>query len=76
MYSDSFTVYLWLFALMAELACMLWCLKGFGFVTFAHGCDADLVLQRLDGTVIEGRKIEVKTVALCYCCQTDVAEAV
>ena len=34
--------------------------KGFGFVTFAHSCDADLVLQRLNGTVIEGRKIEVR----------------
>jgi len=33
--------------------------KGFGFVTFAHGTDADVVLQRLNGTVIEGRKIEV-----------------
>jgi len=33
--------------------------KGFGFVTFAHSAVADLVLRRLNGTVIEGRKIEV-----------------
>jgi len=37
-------------------------LQGFGFVTFAHSCDADVVLRRLNGTVIEGRKIEV-----CHC---------
>jgi len=34
-------------------------MKGFGFVTFAHSRDADVVLRRLNGTVIDGRKIEV-----------------
>ncbi|XP_047348604.1 RNA binding protein fox-1 homolog 2 isoform X8 [Vespa velutina] len=32
---------------------------GFGFVTFANSADADRARERLHGTVVEGRKIEV-----------------
>ena len=33
--------------------------KGFGFVTFASSDDADKAREQLNGTVVEGRKIEV-----------------
>ncbi|XP_061829799.1 RNA binding protein fox-1 homolog 1 isoform X4 [Nerophis lumbriciformis] len=33
--------------------------KGFGFVTFEHIMDADRAREKLHGTVVEGRKIEV-----------------
>ncbi|XP_046583186.1 RNA binding protein fox-1 homolog 1-like isoform X2 [Haliotis rubra] len=33
--------------------------KGFGFVTFANSSDADRAREKLNGTVVEGRKIEV-----------------
>ncbi|XP_071517974.1 uncharacterized protein [Panulirus ornatus] len=33
--------------------------KGFGFVTFASAADADRARESLNGTVVEGRKIEV-----------------
>ncbi|KAG8192258.1 hypothetical protein JTE90_014114 [Oedothorax gibbosus] len=33
--------------------------KGFGFVTFANSLDADRARDHLNGTVVEGRKIEV-----------------
>uniref|UniRef100_A0A1I8H388 RRM domain-containing protein n=1 Tax=Macrostomum lignano TaxID=282301 RepID=A0A1I8H388_9PLAT len=33
--------------------------KGFGFVTFANNSDADRARESLNGTVVEGRKIEV-----------------
>ncbi|XP_063327123.1 RNA binding protein fox-1 homolog 1 isoform X4 [Pelmatolapia mariae] len=33
--------------------------KGFGFVTFEHSVDADRAKEKLHGTVVEGRKIEV-----------------
>lgn len=33
--------------------------KGFGFVTFASASDADRAREALNGTVVEGRKIEV-----------------
>ncbi|XP_023237719.1 RNA binding protein fox-1 homolog 1-like isoform X2 [Centruroides vittatus] len=33
--------------------------KGFGFVTFANSVDADRAREQLNGTVVEGRKIEV-----------------
>ncbi|XP_022245770.1 RNA binding protein fox-1 homolog 3-like [Limulus polyphemus] len=33
--------------------------KGFGFVTFASSADADRAREQLNGTVVEGRKIEV-----------------
>nr|XP_036219702.1 protein alan shepard isoform X13 [Bactrocera oleae]XP_036219703.1 protein alan shepard isoform X13 [Bactrocera oleae] len=33
--------------------------KGFGFVTFANSNDAERARERLHGTVVEGRKIEV-----------------
>ena len=35
-------------------------LQGFGFVTFASAADADRARESLNGTVVEGRKIEVK----------------
>ncbi|CAG0894866.1 unnamed protein product [Darwinula stevensoni] len=33
--------------------------KGFGFVTFANSADADRAREKLHGTVVEGRTIEV-----------------
>uniref|UniRef100_A0A3Q1F4X8 RNA binding protein fox-1 homolog 3 n=1 Tax=Acanthochromis polyacanthus TaxID=80966 RepID=A0A3Q1F4X8_9TELE len=36
--------------------------KGFGFVTFETSADADRAREKLNGTIVEGRKIEV---ALC-----------
>ena len=33
--------------------------KGFGFVTFASSSDADRAREQLNGTIVEGRKIEV-----------------
>ncbi|CAG0881042.1 unnamed protein product [Cyprideis torosa] len=33
--------------------------KGFGFVTFERSCDADVARERLNGTIVEGRKIEL-----------------
>lgn len=33
--------------------------KGFGFVTFASSSDAERARERLSGTIVEGRKIEV-----------------
>uniref|UniRef100_A0A3P8SSF4 RNA binding protein fox-1 homolog 1 n=1 Tax=Amphiprion percula TaxID=161767 RepID=A0A3P8SSF4_AMPPE len=33
--------------------------QGFGFVTFEHSVDADRAREKLHGTVVEGRKIEV-----------------
>lgn len=33
--------------------------QGFGFVTFATSSDADRAREKLNGTVVEGRKIEV-----------------
>ncbi|KAF7492498.1 RNA binding protein fox-1 -like protein 1-like [Sarcoptes scabiei] len=33
--------------------------KGFGFVTFASSIDADRARDQLNGTIVEGRKIEV-----------------
>ncbi|KAM4698203.1 RNA binding protein fox-1 homolog 1 isoform 5-T5 [Rhinophrynus dorsalis] len=33
--------------------------KGFGFVTFENSTDADRAREKLHGTVVEGRKIEV-----------------
>ena len=34
-------------------------MQGFGFVTFASAADADRARDSLNGTVVEGRKIEV-----------------
>lgn len=34
-------------------------LEGFGFVTFAKCCDADRARECINGTIVEGRKIEV-----------------
>ena len=33
--------------------------KGFGFVTFAKGADADNARDELHSTIVEGRKVEV-----------------
>ena len=42
-------------------ACSLFssCMQGFGFVTFANSADADRAREKMNGTVVEGRKIEV-----------------
>ena len=34
-------------------------MQGFGFVTFENSADADRAREKLHGTVVEGRKIEV-----------------
>ncbi|KAJ8985809.1 hypothetical protein NQ317_012049 [Molorchus minor] len=34
-------------------------MQGFGFVTFANSADAERARDRLHGTVVEGRKIEL-----------------
>jgi RNA recognition motif-containing protein len=34
-------------------------MKGFGFVTFASSVDAEMAREKLHGTIVEGRKIEV-----------------
>lgn len=34
-------------------------MQGFGFVTFENSADADRAREKLNGTVVEGRKIEV-----------------
>ena len=35
------------------------CMQGFGFVTFANAAEADRAREKLNGTVVEGRKVEV-----------------
>lgn len=35
------------------------CMQGFGFVTFQNSGEADVARDKLNGTVVEGRKIEV-----------------
>lgn len=37
----------------------MWCSQGFGFVTFETSTDADRAREKLNGTIVEGRKIEV-----------------
>lgn len=47
--------------------CLVWaflpplfvCLQGFGFVTFESSADAERAREKLHGTLVEGRKIEV-----------------
>uniref|UniRef100_A0A2K6F6X6 RNA binding protein fox-1 homolog 2 n=1 Tax=Propithecus coquereli TaxID=379532 RepID=A0A2K6F6X6_PROCO len=40
--------------------------KGFGFVTFENSADADRAREKLHGTVVEGRKIEVLKCSLSF----------
>lgn len=35
-------------------------LQGFGFVTFESATEADRAREKLNGTIVEGRKIEVR----------------
>lgn len=35
-------------------------LQGFGFVTFENATEADRAREKLNGTIVEGRKIEVR----------------
>lgn len=35
-------------------------LQGFGFVTFENAGEADRAREKLNGTIVEGRKIEVR----------------
>lgn len=37
-------------------------LQGFGFVTFENATEADRAREKLNGTIVEGRKIEVRGV--------------
>lgn len=34
-------------------------MQGFGFVTFESAAEADRAREKLNGTIVEGRKIEV-----------------
>lgn len=36
--------------------------QGFGFVTFENATEADRAREKLNGTIVEGRKIEVRDV--------------
>lgn len=47
------------------------CMQGFGFVTFANSADAERARERLHGTVVEGRKIEVCMIILAYNAKTE-----
>ena len=49
-------------------ACSLFslCMQGFGFVTFANSADADRAREKLNGTVVEGRKIEVPACSFTF----------
>jgi len=40
-------------------ACLLLCMQGFGFVTFASSANAESARLAMNGAVVEGRKIEV-----------------
>lgn len=35
-------------------------MQGFGFVTFESSMEADRAREKLNGTIVEGRKIEVE----------------
>lgn len=52
-------------------ACPLFssCMQGFGFVTFQNSADADRAREKMNGTVVEGRKIEVHGLS-SYCGST------
>ena len=39
--------------------CLLLCMQGFGFVTFASSANAETARLAMNGAVVEGRKIEV-----------------
>lgn len=53
------------FHFLTSILCLLtlnptcWQLQGFGFVTFETSADADRAREKLNGTIVEGRKIEV-----------------
>ena len=38
--------------------------QGFGFVTFASSADAEQAREKMNGSVVEGRKIEVHATVL------------
>lgn len=40
-------------------------MQGFGFVTFQNSPEADEAREKLNGTVVEGRKIEVHVYFFC-----------
>lgn len=40
--------------------------QGFGFVTFESSTEADRAREKLNGTIVEGRKIEVKENVLLF----------
>ena len=44
-------------------------MQGFGFVTFQNNADADRAREKLNGTVVEGRKIEVHVIYFYYVAQ-------
>lgn len=48
-----------LFLLLFLYWWLTWRSQGFGFVTFETSTDADRAREKLNGTIVEGRKIEV-----------------
>jgi RNA recognition motif-containing protein len=43
-------------------------MQGFGFVTFESSGEADRAREKMNGTVVEGRKIDRKDLAVCDVC--------
>lgn len=41
-------------------------MQGFGFVTFANSADAEAAREKLNGTMVEGRKIEVCMITFIF----------
>lgn len=41
-------------------------MQGFGFVTFESAAEADRAREKLNGTIVEGRKIEVSDSSFCF----------
>lgn len=44
------------------------CLQGFGFVTFQNASDADRAKDHLNGSAVDGRKIEVRMSGMFCAC--------
>lgn len=55
--------------ILMHVPCFPHCMQGFGFVTFQNSADADRAREKMNGTVVEGRKIEVHGLS-SYCGST------
>lgn len=54
------TLHVCLFLSLSLSVCLLLCMQGFGFVTFASSASAENARLAMNGAVVEGRKIEVQ----------------